>query len=677
MLFRQIMSQIADMLREKGLAPTTVTQKNNQPAAANSTAQAPTPISTTQLVAPVPSRGPVNSNAMGSRNPPTRPPSAQAAAPNEPTSSNNKPADLLSQQPPNGGLQTSSSNPSLNTSNNNSSNSNPGQASASAKAATANSAAGAGNPTSSEEKDKESKGYGKMSFYLSEMKKELDSEKNYKRDKAIELSRLRERNTSLEELLTIEQNKTASLEDKYEKLKLSYKNLEGQMESQHHQLLLAMKKIEELAALINQQQQQHNGTVLSAAAAAAVAPLQVPATPAPQPSESLSLSVSAMATPGQSQPATQQFPSPVPPSSAVTQQSPHIPHHLPHHHTQQQQQHMPQASQSQPQLQSHSQPGQHLPPPAILPTYSLTPNSSFTLGTSTSSSNLSPHPPAPISTNQAPGHTQAAHHAHFFHEASPPPAASFSAEHHPPHQQQSLGQHMTGPLPHLSQPSTDPLENNSKRTAVNNNPNNNGNGNGVLPSRSTSKADVFDAPLLPATSKNIAQTQQPMSHSSSHLFPLPPPPSVPQTQQPQQQQLSLSLPHQLPPQHLQPINSQQTASHSLPPPTTTQASSSASSSNFHHHNHHSSGYHPAQSGPQNSSALPPVSRPVSGGLEGNILNENVNLLSHIIIGKNMSDPNISGGRYSTGSPSMNNSAQNPLLSAGASGPNTNLPPSSK
>jgi archaellum component FlaC len=83
---------------------------------------------------------------------------------------------------------------------------------------------------SNTEKDKG--GYGKMSYYLNEMRKELEAEKVYKRDKQIELQRLRER--------------CQYLEDAVEEKSKACRMLESQVESQNKSIHSLTAQVQEL-----------------------------------------------------------------------------------------------------------------------------------------------------------------------------------------------------------------------------------------------------------------------------------------------------------------------------------------------------------------------------------------------------------------------------------------------
>lgn len=78
------------------------------------------------------------------------------------------------------------------------------------------------------EKDKS---FGKLSHYLTEMKKELDISNRQRKEMQLEMQRLHEKCQQLEDYLTIEQSKVQALEERLEKSKSNQKNLQAQIES--------------------------------------------------------------------------------------------------------------------------------------------------------------------------------------------------------------------------------------------------------------------------------------------------------------------------------------------------------------------------------------------------------------------------------------------------------------
>ncbi len=268
------MAQISDIMKtNRG------SQTANLSSVVNSSSAVSTPSVhqvTTQsiatIVAPMPSRNGGVPNRNNNNNVPSRPPSSQSLtsrdeinqtvknpvaanhndnistnhssvsnpSPNTTTQINNRHSQHSDPQGPNG--PTNNTAPITSAANKSTASSNAGNNNGT-NATASNNAPPSSSSNLSEEKDK---GYGKMSYYLNEMKKELENEKSNKRDKAIEQQRLREKCSQFEELYHIEQQKFQTLQEKHEKLKNNYKTLEIQYHDQQLQLIAALQKIEEL-----------------------------------------------------------------------------------------------------------------------------------------------------------------------------------------------------------------------------------------------------------------------------------------------------------------------------------------------------------------------------------------------------------------------------------------------
>ena len=83
--------------------------------------------------------------------------------------------------------------------------------------------------------DKE-KSSGKMSHYLNEMRKELDAVTKQRKEMVLEMQQLREKCNRLEDQLSVEQSKVATIEERLARSKASKKALLMQIETQNVRL---------------------------------------------------------------------------------------------------------------------------------------------------------------------------------------------------------------------------------------------------------------------------------------------------------------------------------------------------------------------------------------------------------------------------------------------------------
>jgi hypothetical protein len=108
--------------------------------------------------------------------------------------------------------------------------------------------------TTDRERDKD-KSFGKMSHYVNELKKELDSASRSRKELVLETQRLRERCIQFEEKLQSEKNKNLLLEEQLEKSSKKQRELQSQLDAfqvaTHQQQQLQQQHKE------TQQQQQH------------------------------------------------------------------------------------------------------------------------------------------------------------------------------------------------------------------------------------------------------------------------------------------------------------------------------------------------------------------------------------------------------------------------------------
>jgi hypothetical protein len=103
---------------------------------------------------------------------------------------------------------------------------------------------------SGHEKDKS---FGKLAYFLSEMKKEVDSAHKQKKDSQLEMQLLREKYNSLEERLAADAVKISNFEDKIEK----GKQLNKQLQAQNDHLQGIIEGQNSIIAQLQQQMQQY------------------------------------------------------------------------------------------------------------------------------------------------------------------------------------------------------------------------------------------------------------------------------------------------------------------------------------------------------------------------------------------------------------------------------------
>lgn len=96
------------------------------------------------------------------------------------------------------------------------------------------------------EKDKD-KSFGRMSHYVNELKKELDSAAKSRKEHALETQRLRERCIQLEEKLQSEKSKNSLLEEQLEKSLKKQRELQAQIDA----LLLSPSQAQQSSGLEN------------------------------------------------------------------------------------------------------------------------------------------------------------------------------------------------------------------------------------------------------------------------------------------------------------------------------------------------------------------------------------------------------------------------------------------
>ena len=85
-----------------------------------------------------------------------------------------------------------------------------------------------------------------MSYYLNEIRKGFKHERSSKRDRAIDLQRLRERCQQYEKLYRIEHQKALQYQDSYERIQSHYKQLEQSYLEQQLLLHQANQKLKNL-----------------------------------------------------------------------------------------------------------------------------------------------------------------------------------------------------------------------------------------------------------------------------------------------------------------------------------------------------------------------------------------------------------------------------------------------
>lgn len=99
-------------------------------------------------------------------------------------------------------------------------------------------------PTHANDKDRD-KAFGKMSHYVNELKKELDSAAKARKEHGLETQRLRERCIQLEEKLQSEKSKNSLLEEQLEKSLKKQRELQAQLDALHssHQSSLPIQSV--------------------------------------------------------------------------------------------------------------------------------------------------------------------------------------------------------------------------------------------------------------------------------------------------------------------------------------------------------------------------------------------------------------------------------------------------